>query len=91
MESGRIYGGDSNFVFSGNCLIKDGEIEGTVKINRHSYGMEALIPGLEDWKMNFRGNITSNDSMQLVGIPDLPVHGKQIKIGVSCKRILDLP
>ena len=89
-ESGKIYGGDSNFYFNGSYILKNEDIKAEVKVKRFAQGMPS-ITGLDDYTLVVerlgKGNINGQEFMIEGHVAGAP----QNKVYVGFRRIEDLP
>jgi len=64
-ESGRIFGGDTSFYWTGTYSIKDGAITGKIDVNRHSPVMQSLL-GRDSYSLELAGQLNDQE-MELNG------------------------
>ena len=94
LESGRMFGGDSSFYYVGDYCVNRKQMSCTVQVKRHNDYLESIIPGLENWTCCLNGELESDSSIILRGIPANLV-GSLIEevseITVKGRKICNLP
>ncbi len=88
IENGRIFGGDSSFIWTGTVHIKDEIATARVHVKKYQDvpGMTS-ITGLNDYMATFRGQV-NHDRMTLVGSPDT---APQAQLHIEMIRRAELP
>ncbi|QMU61171.1 MAG: hypothetical protein GKR92_05435 [Gammaproteobacteria bacterium] len=92
LENNRIIGGDSGFYYVGNCYCNDKEVSGRLNIVQYNEHATSIIPGLQNWYMDFVGQIICEEEILFEGKP-LSAHGtliptpEEMKINLSCHKI----
>lgn len=87
IENGRIFGGDTDFIWTGSVQVKDGMATARVYVRKYQDipGFTS-ITGLNEYKATFSGQV-QRDRMMLVGSPDgVP----QVKVHVEIVRRAEL-
>jgi hypothetical protein len=89
-ESGRVFGGDSNFYYNGGYQIEHGALSAKVRVKRFAHGMPSIM-GLDDFVLIVEkvgtGDFNSNEFMIIGHVDGVP----QTKVYVGFKRIENLP
>jgi len=89
-ESGRVFGGDSNFYYNGTYLLNGGNITAKVRVKRFAAGMPS-ITGLDDYVLIIgglsKGSYNDDEFMVDGHVENVP----QAKVYVGFKRIENLP
>ena len=89
LETGRLFGGDSSFCWTGTYELSGNRITGEAHVRRHADYLPSLIPGLDDYRLTFEGDFAEDEFTifgSVLGAPsDLP------QMGIGLKKIAELP
>jgi len=55
LETGRVFGGDSSFVYIGDYHVKDGILVAEVKCTNDREEMDSIFPGLDEFVVKVSG------------------------------------
>lgn len=87
LETGRILGGDSSFVFIGDYKVENGRVNARVKCTNDRKLLESIFGNISEFNLVLDGEL-ARDEMILGGYV---VENPAMKIGVKLTRRAELP
>lgn len=87
LETGRILGGDSSFVFVGDYEVKNGIVHANVKCTNDRGMLESIFGDLKEFNLQLEGTPNEKEFIlqgHMLENPDM-------KIGVKLSRRAELP
>lgn len=87
LETGRILGGDSSFVFIGNYEVKDGIVYANVKCTNDRNLLQSIFGNLKEFNLKLEGSLEKSEFILQGHLVENP----SMQIGVKLTRRAELP
>lgn len=87
LETGRILGGDSSFVFVGDYEVKNGEVHANVKCTNDREMLESIFGNIKEFNLKLKGTPNAKEFILQGHMLENP----EMKIGVKLTRRAELP
>ncbi|MDF1528690.1 MAG: hypothetical protein P1R74_06125 [Sedimenticola sp.] len=87
LETGRILGGDSSFVFVGDYEVKNNKVYANVKCTNDRKLLQSIFGNIEEFNLKLEG-VPAHGEFILQGFM---VENPSMKIGVKLTRRAELP
>ncbi len=87
LETGRILGGDSSFVFVGDYNVKNNIVRANVKCTNYRKSLQSIFGDIDEFNLHLEGRPSDNEFI----LKGHMVEDPSKKIGVKLTRIAELP
>lgn len=88
LETGRVFGGDSQYYYLGKYELSGDEVEATIRaVHYHGAPTTAFGDQATDYTVEFEGKWLGNNAHGVIYRPENP----QLKLSARLKRRSDLP
>jgi hypothetical protein len=87
LETGRIFGGDSSFVFVGSYKIENEIIKANIKCTNDRKVLESIFGNLDEFNLVIEGAVNDREMI----LQGHLVENTQLRIGVKLSRRAELP
>lgn len=87
LETGRVLGGDSSFVFIGDYEVKDGIVYAKVKCTNDRNMLQSIFGDIKEFNLNLEGKHAHNEFI----LQGHMIENPAMKIGVKLTRRAELP
>jgi len=87
LETGRILGGDSSFVFVGDYEVENGTVRANVKCTNDREMLESIFGNLKEFNLQLEGALNEKEFILQGHMLENP----EMKIGVKLTRRAELP
>lgn len=89
-ETGRIYGGDSSFVYIGSYHFDNGLLKATVKVTNDRHLLQSIV-GLDQFTVTAEANLGSNATSTEFIMRGEVLENPALKVAVKFTRRAELP
>lgn len=87
LETGRILGGDSSFVFIGDYEVKNGIVHANIKCTNDRETLESIFGDLKEFNLQLEGALNEKEFILQGNMLENP----DMKIAVKLTRRVELP
>ena len=87
LETGRILGGDSSFVFVGTYIVESGIIKANIKCTNDRKILESIFGDIGEFNLVIEGAVGERE----INLQGHLVENTQMRIGVKLSRRAELP
>ena len=85
IESGRIQGGDSGYLYLGTYQTKDTALSAQVTVKRHNPNAQSIFGNLNEFDLSLHGSFTDNSFTANGSVSGRPM----AKININAKKVAD--
>ena len=87
LETGRVLGGDSSFIYVGNYVVENGTIKAEVKCTNDRESLDSIFGNLKEFNLNLEGEINNKEFI----VNGYMVENPEQQIAVKFTRRAELP
>ncbi len=87
LETGRILGGDSSFIYIGNYETNDGTIQAKIKCTNDRELAHSIFGDVKEFTLQVEGKLDHNEFL----LHGYVIENPEMKIGINLTRRAELP